>query len=282
MSHIENTEGRKSVQFVLMSLPSSTKYRRARTIAKRIADGLSARGIVVDDHDTGRRYDLVIAVGGDGTIMHTARTQSFYGRPTLGVNGGDVGFLASAEGRDWQKVVDRVTNGQFVIENRLSLSGGTRDVEYDLVTNEVLLRHPSSIATFEVAIGESVLYQGLSADGLLVATATGSTAYNASVGGPIISPESPSVVLSAIAPTVLNHRPFVTDKVALGEMVAVTVVSSKENKPVSLILDGRTVGQGIMPGGTVYIAKGSKSLRMATFGMEQYLRALRTKKGFAT
>lgn len=270
-----------SVKSALIEVPHHQDYTVASNIATKLQLKLLEAGVRVDMFPLKRKYDLVVAIGGDGTMMHTARKYSLKGIPTLGVNGGDVGFLTSAEVADWETVAERIINGDYVVEERLALTATVGRTTSWLVTNEVLIRHPYSLVHTEVKVGDDIIHEALPADGVLISTATGSTAYNASVGGPIISPSSTSVVLNAISPTVLNFRAYVMDEIAQGKKIALKVVESKHDKPVSVLTDGEPLGDGFLPGQSVIIEKSSRPLLFATFGLSQYLEALKSKKGFA-
>lgn len=269
------------VTSVALVAPEETKYERAREIREAMAQAFAKGGVAVKNGIPSEPVDLAIAIGGDGTVMHTATAFSLIGVPTLGVNAGDVGFLTSAEGDAWPEVVRRVLSSQFIVEERMALSAEVHGEVFDLITNEVLVRHPYSLVHVEVSLGSSVIHQALPADGVLLATATGSTAYNASVHGPIISPSSTSVVLNAISPSVLNFRPFVMDEISQGETLRLRVVKSKHQQPVAVLGDGQPLGKGLVEGESVLIRKSSKPLLFATFDLDQYLEALKSKKGFA-
>tara|TARA_B100000508_G_scaffold31981_2_gene24613 strand:- start:4323 stop:5180 length:858 start_codon:yes stop_codon:yes gene_type:complete len=269
------------VESVLIKVPLGDGYETAGQVADNLRLRLLDAGVKVDTIPLKRKYDLVVAIGGDGTMMRTAQEYSRKGVPTLGVNGGDVGFLTSAEASDWEAVANRIVSGDFQIEERLALAATVGKSRVGLVTNEVLIRHPYSLIHAEVKVGDDVIHEALPADGVLIATATGSTAYNSSVGGPIVSPSSTSVVLNAISPTVLNFRAYVMDEIVQGKQITLKVIDSKHNQPVAVLADGQPVGNGLLPGQSVTIEKSYRPLLFATFGLGQYLEALKSKKGFA-
>lgn len=270
-----------SISSVLLEVPKHAGYETATEVADQLQRALVDAGLEVDTTALKKKYDLVVAIGGDGTMMHTARTYSKKGIPTLGVNAGDVGFLTSAEATDWRMVAERIVSRDFQVEERLALTAQFGDARANLVTNEVLIRHPYSLVYTEVKVGEDIIHEALPADGVLLATATGSTAYNASVGGPIVSPSTTSVVLNAISPTVLNFRAYVMGEIAQGKTVSFRVVESKHKALVPVLTDGQPLGEGLAVGESVIIKKSPRPLLFATFGLGQYLEALKSKKGFA-
>ncbi|MEY2665276.1 MAG: kinase [Candidatus Parcubacteria bacterium] len=267
---------------MLITSPSHADYQRAAVAADMLQQELERRGVIVDRKYQGvKGYVLGISIGGDGTMMKAVGGNSANGFPTLGINGGDVGFLTSADIDELDYVIDRILLEDYIVEERVALEARWPGHVLSYISNEVALKHPYSLMHTEIRVGDHVLQEALPADGVLIATATGSTAYNISVGGPIISPSSKSVVVNAINPTILNFRSYVMDEVSQGEVVTFRVVSSKHDKPVSLVIDGKMDWPTIPVGGEVRVMRNSEPLLFATFGLGQYLEALKRKKGFA-
>jgi len=198
----------------------------------RLAAFLSSRGlrVVVDnltaEHLENNPYpavkldemagvvDLAIVIGGDGTMLNIARTLSPYGIPLVGVNQGRLGFLTDLSLDNMQESIVAMLDGKFVTEQRLLLSARVLrdDVEVfgGLAFNEVVVHrsHISSMVEFEVRIDGEYLYNQR-ADGLIVSTPTGSTAYALSAGGPILHPSLDALELVPICPHTLSNRPIV-------------------------------------------------------------------------
>lgn len=158
--------------------------------------------------------DLALSVGGDGTFLRTAAAVSDSGIPVLGINTGRLGFLADVNFNDLKETLDEIFSEEYLIEERSLLEVSVDELpsfsRYNRALNEVaiLKQDTASMLTIHTYINNDFLtsYQ---ADGLIVATPTGSTAYSLSVGGPILVPSSPSFVLSPIAPHNLTSRPLV-------------------------------------------------------------------------
>lgn len=280
------------LQSVAIVTPPEESYELAARTADLLKDSFEAYGLTVCEEPEHAQSDLAIAIGGDGTVMKNVRRFSALGVPTIGVNAGDVGFLTSIEASDWWYLVDLVLENQYRVERRLSLrltiesEQGKRS--FGPFANEIVLKHPNSVASFTLSINDEVYYESVMADGFLISTATGSTAYNTAVGGPIILPMSKSVVVSPINPMVLNTRPIVLDEVANGGNVKLTIASSKRDLPVQLKADEVSFGQsdglsagGLEVGDSITITRHPRSLLFATLGSSQYAEALRNKKGFA-
>lgn len=267
---------------ILITSPLHKDYGRAAEAADNLEEELKRRGIIVDRVYEGvKGYTLGVSIGGDGTMMKAVGANSANGFPTLGINGGGVGFLTSADVDEFDSVIERILTGDYVVEERVALKALWPGYAWSYIVNEVALKHPYSLMHTEIRVGDHMLQEALPADGVLISTATGSTGYNISVGGPIISPSSKSVVVNAINPTILNFRSYVMDEVSQGEVVTLKVVASKHDKPVSLVIDGHMDWKPIPVGGEVQIRLNQEPLLFATFGLGQYLEALKRKKGFA-
>lgn len=154
--------------------------------------------------------DVVIAIGGDGTILHTAQLVRKKQTPVLGINTGKLGFMANIQPENIEYCLRQVTEDNYSLDNRTflkaELPGGQR---YDAL-NEFLFtkKDTSSMITLH-ADYDGVFINNYWADGLIVSTPTGSTAYNLSAGGPIIMPNTPVMVLTPINPHTLTTRPLV-------------------------------------------------------------------------
>ncbi len=239
--------------------------------------------VMVSDDMPPPRVDLAISLGGDGTMMRTVTKFSSIGVPTLGVNAGDVGFLTSADAADAASVVDRIIRGAFAIERRLALRFRFRGVWYGPFANEVLIAHQTrGMAHVAVKLSGSLLFADIPADGVLVASATGSTAYNGSAGGPIITPESGNVVINALYANRFNMRPVVTEVLASGGEIELQVIGSKRDEPLAIAADTLYMTDGPKVGESVHVMRHPQPLLFATFGPEQYYAALKSKMGLLT
>ena len=209
----------------------------------RLAGFLSAKGltVVVDSlsaghlgdcpyptmnlEEIGRTADLAIVIGGDGTMLNIARTLSPCHVPMVGVNQGRLGFLTDLTMDNMQDGIAAMLEGKFVTEQRLLLIArvSRNDVEVfnGLAFNEVVV-HRSNISgmiEFEVLVDGEYLYNQR-ADGLIVATPTGSTAYAMSAGGPILHPGLDVLELVPICPHILSNRPIVVKSASVLEILA--------------------------------------------------------------
>lgn len=161
--------------------------------------------------------DLAFSIGGDGTFLRTANAVAQHKIPILGINTGRLGFLADIKFDDLDETLDEIFQNNYRIEMRMLLKTATLNndsgedfVSYSLNEVAILKQDTSSMLTIHAFIDDEYLtsYQ---ADGVVVATPTGSTAYSLSIGGPIMVPTAPNIILTAVAPHSLNSRPLVVD-----------------------------------------------------------------------
>lgn len=151
--------------------------------------------------------DIVMPIGGDGTIMRAAQTAAQFGKPILGVNAGHVGFLTQAELHELTEL-ERIFTGDYKLLDRMMLEAkveNSGNSSVFIALNDVVIRHGDSdrIVEVEVTQGEK-LVASHRADGVIFSTPTGSTAYSMSAGGPVVSPELSVIIMTAICP----HSPF--------------------------------------------------------------------------
>jgi NAD+ kinase len=198
----------------------------------RLADFLVGAGLAVvvdnltDQHLTSHPYsvmaleemggkvDLAVVLGGDGTLLNIARMLAPFDIPLVGVNQGRLGFLTDISIDTMQRTISGMLRGDFVTEKRMllnaSISRGEKHIFESLAFNDVVIHrgNNSSMLEFEVRIDGEYLYNQR-ADGLIVATPTGSTAYALSAGGPILHPSLEAIALVPVAPHTLSNRPIV-------------------------------------------------------------------------
>jgi len=164
-------------------------------------------------HDLKEQPDMVLSVGGDGTFLETVLKFKDTGLPIAGVNTGRMGFLANIPGEEIGRSIDILCRGEYEIIERslLKISGpaGIFAPESAVALNEITIQKSNtSMITINVYV-DDVYLNTYWADGLIISTATGSTAYNLSVGGPILSPDDESIIISPISPHNLTIRPIV-------------------------------------------------------------------------
>ena len=179
--------------------------------------------------------DMLICFGGDGTILHAAKDANACHVPVLGVNLGSVGFMAELEQGELSMLA-RLATGKYSIEARMMLDVVVRRegkvVYSDLALNDAAVTKGAIARVVELEVyGDKVLISSFSADGVLISTPTGSTAYSMSAGGPIVEPTAENIIVTPICPHALSARSFVLSRgravsVKLGRMVRKTTYLS--------------------------------------------------------
>ncbi len=184
-----------------------------------------------------KKFDVVIAIGGDGTILKIAKKCAAANVPVLGFNMGRVGFLTEGEINDYEKVIDEIFLGRFKIEERSILqcyyNGKTR-----FALNEIAItREKEKIIQIEAFVGGK-LVDGYHCDGFMVSTPTGSTAYSLSAGGSIMSPTVKAMALTPVNSHSLHSRPVIVSE---DEKVSIKLISKSSD--AKILADGISVGK---------------------------------------
>ena len=182
-----------------------------------------------------KSFDLILVVGGDGSMLSAAKSFNNLQIPFLGINLGKVGFMADLEYGDVDSALIEVLKGECQIEQREFL-----ECEYEgksfSAFNEIVLHTQKSykLIEFEVKIDQNFVYNKR-ADGLIISTATGSTAYSLSAGGPILTPLLEAFVITSLNPLSLSERPLI---IPSDSKISVEVVENPEDTECFIILDG--------------------------------------------
>lgn len=241
--------------------------------------GLADRWPTVPIDSLGRDVDVVIAFGGDGTLLNAASAVAHAegGAPLLGVNLGRLGFLTEVGRSDLVPALEALLAGRITLESRLLLSGRVkRDhgvAAEHLALNDIVITRGALSRMIEIDVtvdGQPVCH--VKADGLIVATATGSTAYNLSAGGPIVHPSVDALVLTPIAPHTLTNRPLV---LPAGAAIALEPIVEPQSDIV-LTFDGQ-YGVPLSAGDLIEIARAPKLLRLVRTSNRTHFDMLREK-----
>ena len=208
--------------------------------------------------------DFTVAIGGDGTMVSAHKLS---GKPIIGVNAGTLGYLPRIESENLEESLERIISGDYTLENRMTLSvSANAQSPVNAVNDVALLRADTSVIRFTVTVDGVDLIR-YTADGMIAATPTGSTAYSLSAGGPIVDPVSESIVLTPIAPHTLVSRPIV--------LSSNSVVTLKCESNCLLSVDGDT---NLFPENSEFvIRKASDLVRFVSFGRESFIERLRQK-----
>ncbi len=225
--------------------------------------------------------DLAVSLGGDGTMLRTVDLVSPGGTPVLGVNVGHLGYLTEVEPADLCDALARFLAGDHAIEARTTLAVTVIGPEENGVLlrrtalNDVVLTRPSGTHTVQAALAlEGEAFLTYAADSLIVATATGSTAYNLSARGPIASPLTRVQIVTPVAPHMLFDRSLV---VPMDDDIAFSVT---DGQPAELVIDGQRAGS-LQPGETLHCCGGTRDALLVTFGRRHFHRILKRKFNLA-
>lgn len=265
----------------------------ARELAAKTAADLRARGFeVVFDDDTaqevgdsatglpkrelGKNCDLLVTFGGDGTLLSVARHAPEH-VPVIGVNMGTLGFLTEIRVEEFPHVLDQVLEGHYNVEPRVtfnvSVSGPGRDDIQFRVLNDAAINKSALARIIEMRVSVAGLFVStFRGDGLIIATPTGSTAYNLSAGGPIIYPTMGAVVITPICPHMLTNRPIVLPD----ELDIEVALATPDQKDIFLTLDGQQ-GFELHDTDRVLVKKSAEHVLMVQSPDKNYFDVLRSK-----
>ncbi len=253
-------------------------WLRARHCAVYL-DNEAARSLNVEGHprtEIPAVVEGVIVLGGDGTMLSVARLVGERGLPILGVNIGGLGFLTAVHRDDVYEVLEKVMGGECPVEERMMLTAcvlrHSENIAEYLVVNDVVVNKGAlaRIIDLETYIDGNYVAT-FKADGLIVSTPTGSTAYALSAGGPIVYPTVNSIIVAPICPHTLTNRPIV-----LPDDIRVDIMLKSINEDVFLTVDGQ-VGFSLRKGDTVRVKKSSVTAKFFIPCKRDYFEILRTK-----
>jgi NAD+ kinase len=230
------------------------------------------------DRHSFAEYDMVIALGGDGTMLHASRLTAMDSVPVLGVNLGRLGFLAEVQPDEWRPVLDRIRRGDYWIEHRFMLQaevwrGDHQRLAFE-VLNEVVVSRGALVrpVRLETYIDGELLTTYV-ADGLIIATPTGSTAYALAAGGPILPPDLRNILLLAVAPHLSVDRAIV---LAQGSVVTVKVVTDQQ----AVVTGDGAIEAPLQDGDQISVAASSHVARFVRVQAPSYFyRTLMTRMG---
>lgn len=220
--------------------------------------------------------DIIIVLGGDGTLLSVARQIGSLGVPIIGVNLGGLGFLTAITLEELHDTMEDIFAGNFIIEHRMMLTSeiyrhGEKLSEYTVLNDVVINKGAlARIIELETFVNEQYVTT-YRADGLIISTPTGSTAYSLSAGGPVIFPTMSALIMTPICSHTLTNRPLV-----IPDDVSIKVILDTENQDVILTLDGQ-IGIALEYKDTVYIRKSSIYSKLIRFPKKIFFDVLRNK-----
>jgi len=242
-----------------------------------LPDWLNGDVIAVPEEQIASRADLVIALGGDGTLLYAARLVARQGVPLLGINRGRLGFLTDVLPQDMIESVDAAIDGKLASEERTllraRLCSPDGKVLESLALNDVVLQKSASgrMLDFEVQLNGRFV-NSHAGDGMVIATATGSTAYALSCGGPIVEPDLDVLVLAPICPHTLSDRPVI---ISARTEIEITLIERFETQ-AQIVCDGVVIGE-LAPDHRLEVKAAQERITLLHPAGHDYYRLLRSK-----
>jgi NAD+ kinase len=259
---------------------------RSAGLAREASDILRGQGleIWVESSTAERRAeppqgfapDLIISLGGDGTLLYAARAWGMTGLPLFGVNLGHLGFLAETEPHQFADMLKNLLAGDYRCENRMALEVSVerqgRRVAETPALNEIVVNKGalSRIITLNLSVRDFGEWS-FRADGVIIATPTGSTAYNLSAGGPVVYPTIPAIIVTPICPFTLTSRPII-----LPSTFPVEMTIDSRDVDLHLTADGQ-VSLPLMPGDRITVRRHEEDVCLITNPLRNFTDVLRQK-----
>ena len=218
----------------------------------------------------------IIVLGGDGTFLSVARFIGSRNIPLMGVKFGEVGFLAETTEDKLYDAVTLVLEGKYRIQKRTRLDikvmrGNVQIIDVDVLNDAVINKSALSRLASCAVFLDSIYLTTYRADGLIIGTPTGSTAYSLAAGGPVVSPEVPSIILTPICPFTLTNRPLI-----IPDAIKIEIRLEGSPEDMVLTLDGQE-GFEMDPGDKIFIKKSRNDIKMISFENQSYFKILKTR-----
>ncbi|WP_423792761.1 bifunctional NADP phosphatase/NAD kinase [Methanocaldococcus indicus] len=206
-------------------------YLKSKNIPCYVKENI--KNLINEEKINIKKISHIVAIGGDGTILRAARIANGEPIPIISINMGKLGFLAEFDKENAKEAINKVIKGDYEIERRIKLDTIINSKKLPSALNEVVIitKNPAKILHFEIYVNDT-LVDDLRADGLIISTPTGSTAYSLSAGGPIVEPTNNNFIITPICPFKLNFRPLV---LSCRNIIKVRL---KSNKPALIAVDG--------------------------------------------
>lgn len=265
-----------------LAMTAATRLRAEGCEVRVPAEDAAVTGLeefAVPAEEFGRGLDLALSLGGDGTMLRTVDLTYEAGAAVLGINVGQLGYLAEVEPTELESALTRLISGDYAVEERMVLqvtvtSAGEAEGRWWALNEAVIEKEqPGRLVRLDVEINRA-FFTSYAADGVIVSTPTGSTAYSFSARGPIVSPRHRCLLLTPVSPHMLFDRSLVLDP---DEELRFTVT---DGRCVVLTIDGRQLGR-LVSGDVVACTAGPRPARIVTLGPRDFHQILKTKFGLA-
>ena len=263
----------------------NTSKNESLSLSKQIAQFLSSKGIdcdflsfdgVAEDRPF-KDYEFVITLGGDGTVLYAARNCVEYGVPVFPVNLGQFGFMSSVQQNEWEQSLELYLSGKAPVQERCmikaSLYRNGKTQSEHLALNDIVIsaKHTARTVAMDVLFDSDHLCK-LKADGVIICTPTGSTAYSASAGGPIVDPVLDALVMTPINSFSLSSRPIVLRP----DGILTINIQPCRTKEIRMLADGQEP-VSLIEGDKIEIKLIDKKVKLLCCTQEKFFNALRSK-----
>ena len=263
----------------------NTSKNESLSLSKQIAEFLQTKNITCDflnfdgfaQDKPFKEYDFVITLGGDGTVLYAARNCVEYDVPVFPVNLGQFGFMSSVQQNEWQQCLELFLDGKAPSQSRsmikASLIRGNKTIGEHLALNDIVIsaKHTARTVAMDVLYDSDHLCK-LKSDGVIICTPTGSTAYSASAGGPIVDPVLDALVMTPINSFSLSSRPIVLRP----DGVLTINIQPCRTKEIRMLADGQEP-VALMEGDKIEIKLIEKKVKLICCTQEKFFNALRSK-----
>jgi NAD+ kinase len=235
---------------------------------------LNCAALTVSEREMGDRADFLVALGGDGTVLRAMRLADGNAVPVLGVNLGKLGFLAEVDAVDLAAALTAISEHGYALEGRSALDASIDGQRFTAFNDVVVVRVPGSgNAHIELAV-QGHPFVSYAADAVIVATPTGSTAYNFSAGGPIVDPLMDAIVVTPSAPHSVFNRSIMVEP----SQCILSLRLLESSGPLAVEIDGR-VTTHIAPGDTVTVTARTDAARVVRLGHTTFYQRAQRKLG---
>jgi NAD+ kinase len=276
---------------MIVGIISKEDNPEALALSKRVVGWMQDAGLpcLYEDHiadylkteytdNAWTHSEILIAIGGDGTFLRAIRMAAPREIPVLGIHMGNLGFLTEVTEVEVFKALDALKDGRYIRDERtmfeVTLARGNETIATQHVLNDVVINKGALARIIDIEVWtDSTFITCYRADGLIISTPTGSTAYNLAAGGPIVHPQVSAIILNPICPHVLSNRSIVLPD---SQEVIIVVKSSKASDNIYLTLDGQK-GHPLQAGDRLRIKRGTRKAVMLRFPQRDYFEILRSK-----
>jgi NAD+ kinase len=275
---------------MIIALFPNTSKKQSKNLAIGIQEFLSGHGITVVAEDEEaktinakplssvdpKEIQFLISMGGDGTMLRLAHKYEALEAAMLGINLGHLGFMADVPIADIYPSLQDLINGSYKIHKRVMIQGESLRGERCFAINDIVVHRAKNPSLVEIAIHVDGMYLNtFEADGIIIATPNGSTAYSLAAGGPIISPDLEAVVITPISPHTISNRPIV---LTANQEIQIQYLSDYD--PIEIRADGLT-HHDLQTGDVFRITRCAKDFKLVSLLRRDYFSTLRSKLGWS-